>query len=87
MGTGMTGRRFTVNCDNEAVVNVVNKGAAKDKILLQWLRELARECALAQCEMVTVFLPGVMNRIPDILFRIPINRKFKQQFDELKQEH
>ena len=31
----LEGHRFMVNCDNEAVVKVINKGATRDSILLQ----------------------------------------------------
>lgn len=32
--------RFVVLCDNEAVVNVINKGTAHDTLLQEWLQEL-----------------------------------------------
>ena len=86
-GNKVRGVRYAVNCDNEAVVHVVNKGASKDPILLDWLRELAFECAVMDCQVEARFILGRTNRIPDILSRWTINKSYRQQFQEIRQPH
>ena len=80
------GCRFAMLCDNQAVVEVVNGGNVRDVILQQWLRELTYIAVTAQFEVVLKYGRSVDNRVPDILSRLTIARKFRQKWQEIKQE-
>ena len=43
----LKGKKFIVNCDNEAVVTVINSGRARDPLLQKYMRELAFVSATA----------------------------------------
>jgi hypothetical protein len=68
-GYKLRGKRMLVKCDNQTSVAVVNSGRAKDKFLQDCLRELAYISAIGEFEIRAVHIPGVQNRIPDLLSR------------------
>ena len=83
----LQGLRFVMLCDNEAVVHVVNSGYSRDRILQSWLRKLTFIAATGRFEVVLRYVPGVENRIPDILSRLHLNKKFKLQWEENKEDN
>ena len=66
----LVGKRFLVSCDNMVVVQVVNKGSARNALLKQWLRELMFVTAVVKCEVVVRYVRLKENVIPDLLSRI-----------------
>ena len=86
-GGKFKGIRFTLHCDNSAVVEVINHGTASDEGLQELLRQLAFQCAVGQFEVVAVHLKGNLNRIPDWLSRWHLGKQYKEQFDEVKQPY
>ena len=62
------GKSVVFQCDNEAVVTVINSGRARNPELLQWLRELVF-LAVGIFEFRAVHLEGRKNILPDLLSR------------------
>ena len=75
--------KLKVYCDNEATVLVINSGKSRDRFMQQCLRELCYVTAKAQCVLRAVHLPGVQNRLPDLLSQWQISRQAREQFREL----
>ena len=67
--------KLRVYCDNEATVLVINSGKSRDRFMQQCLRELCYVTAKAQCVLRAVHLPGVQNRLPDLLSRWQISKQ------------
>ena len=84
-GPQFSGKRFGLYCDNTAVVEVINKGTAKDLRLQQLLRIFAFLCATGQFKVVAYHLMGSQNRVPDILSRMHLSPDYVKQFQEIKQ--
>jgi hypothetical protein len=79
----LKGRRMVINCDNEAVVQVLNSGRARCYLLQEGLREVCFLAACAQCEIKAVHLPGTSNRIADCLSRWSKGENFQVEFFKL----
>ena len=62
------GKSVVFNCDNEAVVSVLNTGRARDARLQDYLRELTFVAA-GNFEFGAVHLMGKINTLPDLLSR------------------
>ena len=82
----ITGTRFVVGCDNQAVVTIVNTGRSRNMLLQRLLRELNFELAKIQAQIYLRFVQGSENILPDILFRWYTDSKYRQQFEQLKEE-
>ena len=65
----LKGRAVLMMCDNKAVVDVVNSGAATNEHLQDWLRELCYVTAMNECRVVTRHLSSSDNRLADYLSR------------------
>ena len=76
-----------MGCDNQAVLQIINNGKAKDKLLQQLLRQLMFELASHQAEIIVHYVPTKENVIPDILSRWTTDQKYQQKFYELKEDH
>ena len=81
----VTGNRFCVHCDNLLVVQAVNAGMTKNKLMADLPRELCFVAAVNKCEVVVLHVLGINNRIPDILSRIHTHQKFNNQFCQIRQ--
>ena len=79
------GKKFRVQSDNQAVVEVIRDGNARDRILQQQLRLLMFEAATGRYELVPYYIMGKRNIIPDLLSRIHLSEKIKAKFQEYKQ--
>ena len=86
-GRYITGHRFVMGCDNEAVMTIVNTGRSRDRLLQTLLRQLIMEVARCQSEIVTRFVPGYKNVVPDLLSRMCLGGKYVQQFEERRRSH
>lgn len=82
-GDRLTRKTVVVNCDNEAVVHLINSGKAKDLMLQAGLREICLIAATEQFELLAKFLPGNQNRIPDLLSRWDNGENYRKQFRQL----
>ena len=63
------GYKLLVSCDNEATVEVINRGRAQDTYMNTCLRELVWICIQAEFEIRAQHIPGKTNTIPDLLSR------------------
>jgi hypothetical protein len=82
-GHRLTGKRMLIHCDNMTSVTVLNSGRTRDSFLQACLREIAFICALCQCEVRAVHIPGEQNRIPDLLSRWDLHEKYSNEFCEV----
>ena len=81
LGPELTGRIVKISTDNEAVSQIINTGRSYDAHLQKLLRELVWWLAQFQFRIKGVYLPGVANRLPDLLSRMPEGSHIKSEFD------
>ena len=81
-GLKYKGKIVKVRSDNEAVSVIVNTGRSRDLYLQRQLCELCWWMAKYQMKIKTVYLPEVLNRLPDLLSRWHEGPHIKQQFLE-----
>lgn len=77
-------KAVVVNCDNQAVVELINSGRARDLKMQQGLREVCYLAATGGFEIFASHILGVDNRIPDLLSRWDLGHQYRQQFRDLK---
>ncbi len=82
-GHQWAGKCLLVKCDNEASVTVMNSGKSKDYFMQACLRELAFVCATHKVEIKGIHIPGVSNRVPDILSRWNLDPRYQNEFNQL----
>ncbi len=69
-----------ISCDNKVSVDVINSGRARDKFLLKCLRELVWLAVTFKFEIRARHIPGVTNRLPDLLSRWDLSTNAQQEF-------
>ena len=79
----LKGKCIVVHCDNEAVCQVINTGRTRCPLLQEGLRELCFLSAVAECQLKSVHLPGVENRLADCLSRWDQHESFKSEFERM----
>ena len=62
-------KRISILCDNIASVMVLNRGITRDKFQAQCLRVITFITAVGEFQVRAQHIPGMDNRIPDILSR------------------
>lgn len=70
------------HCDNEAVANLINTGRARNVNLQDGLREICFLAAKHEFEIISRFLPGSQNRLPDLLSRWHKGESYRREFRE-----
>ena len=68
-GHMLGGLRFTILCDNQAVVSVLNTGRSRDSTLQQGMREVAWLAATHKFELCVSYIPTHTNLVADKLSR------------------
>ena len=63
------GLRIQINCDNQSSVLALNSGHCKDVLMQSCLREILYVAAVHEFEVRGVHIPGITNRLPDLLSR------------------
>ena len=81
-GAQWGGRKVKFACDNLASVFVLNSGKSKDVFMQGCLREICYIAALGQFEIRAVHVPGVDNRLPDLLSRWHLSAKYEREFHD-----
>ena len=76
----LRGRRLVINCDNSASVEVLNKGKSRDPFLQACLREIEFVAGQGEYEIRAKHIPGVDNRLPDLLSRWHKGPEFQSEF-------
>lgn len=71
----LRGKRVLAHCENMATVEVVNRGRTKNQFMAACLRELCYISATVDLELRVVHLPGVRNRVADLLSRWDLVRE------------
>ena len=79
-GSKIAGTNTLFQCDNKNTVACINRGKARNSYMQALLREIAYLCAINDCNIRVVFIPGNTNRLPDMLSRIPLGVVYKIQF-------
>lgn len=82
-GSTLIGKRILVFCDNMASVQVLNSGASRDPFSQACLKEVCWFAARYQFEVRRKHLPGVSNRLPDLLSRWTLGESIQREFLEL----
>ena len=82
-GCKLNRKRFVINCDNMACVEIISSGSTKDHRLQNLMRHVIMECARNNIEIIPRYIKSVENRIPDFLSRLHKGPVFKQK---LRQE-
>jgi len=75
-GSAWKGQRLAVFCDNEAVVQVLNSGKTRDALLGKLLHNIWLVASTHEFELRAMHLPGVENRVADLLSRWHLNPKY-----------
>ena len=84
-GDSLKGCRIRLMCDNQTSVIVMNAGRSRDKFLQSCLRELCYLAAKYECELRGEHIPGIDNRLPDLLSRWGLGAQFQAEFNERTQ--
>ena len=82
-GSQLGRAKVRVYCDNDATVQVINSGKSRDAFMQRCLREICYLTAKAQCVVRAVHLPGVQNRLPDLLSRWSLSAQVQDRFHQL----
>jgi hypothetical protein len=80
----LRGARLMIHCDNEASVTILNSGATRDVFLQGCLREIVLLAAVGEFEVRAKHIPGVKNRIPDLLSRWEIVQSAAKQLAQIQ---
>jgi hypothetical protein len=68
-GRAWRGKKIIVQCENLASVIVLNSGRSRDHFLQSCVREIAYLSAIGEFQIRAVHIPGIDNRLPDLLSR------------------
>ena len=69
-----------VKYDNLATVTVINSGRSRDPFMQACLRELCFVCAQGQFMVWAEHIPGISNRLPDLLSRWDLGTGAAEEF-------
>ena len=78
----LVNKNVLLYCDNEATVQVINKGDAKNPFMQRCLRELVWFTARNNIWIKMTYLEGISNRICDNLSCWHLDDKYKKAFLE-----
>lgn len=76
----LTNAKLVVNCDNMTVVHAINHGHVYSPCLLTGLRELWYLAGAHNFDIKARHIPGVENRLPDMLSRWHLSPTFGKEF-------
>ena len=79
-GHKLTGKRILIHCDNLSSVQVLNSGSTRDSYMQACLREICFHAACWEFEIRGHFIPGVENRLPDLLSRWDLSSGHRSEF-------
>jgi hypothetical protein len=73
-GSSWKGLRIVFNCDNEATVQIINKGRSKIPTIMKFMRKLTMSAATNNFTLTAKHIKGVNNCIADALSRFQMDR-------------
>lgn len=79
-GEPLSGFKLQLFCDNSSSVSCINSGRTKDPFMQKCLRELVFLSSKYNVSLFAIHLPGVENRLPDLLSRWAVSPVFKARF-------
>ena len=79
-GNHFKGKKLIIYCDNSSSVFAINSGVVKDEFMLACLREICYLCMFFDFQLRAIHIPGVDNRLPDLLSRWELHPKFREEF-------
>ena len=82
-GGKFKGKKIVVLCDNLSSRLALNKGATRCQFMQACLREICYLSAIFEFEIRAQHIPGVSNRLPNLLSRWDLNNKFQEEFFSL----
>lgn len=84
-GSKIRGKKVYFHCDNEAAVQCVNSGRARNNFMQQCLREIVYLSAIGGFEVKLTHVSSVNNSIPDALSRWYDGAEHRRRFRRLTQ--
>ena len=75
-GKSLAKKRVEFQCDNQSLVTAINKGTAKDTLVMHLLRCLWFFTALFDIDITATHIAGVNNKAADMLSRNHMRRFF-----------
>ena len=82
-----TGCKFIILCDNQACVNLINKGRARDRILQDCMREVVYLASMHDYWIRAEYIESKSNELPDLLSRWTFNRSARRNFRQKNSIH
>jgi len=73
-GEQLRNKKIRFNCDNKAVVHILNTQTSKSPSVLALLRVLTMQCIKFNCLIKASHIPGAKNDIADALSRFQLQR-------------
>ena len=86
-GSQWSNKRFSIMCDNEAVVYVLNSGQTRDLTLAAIARNIQLLLATYNIEIVVTHIPGKNNIVVDLLSRWSTNNHPMHKLNQLVPNH
>ena len=75
--------KLQLNCDNQVTVACINSGSSHNKVIQNCLRYLHKVTALESIDVKAVYLTSEQNRTCDLLSRMHLNKKYRDEFKVL----
>ena len=79
-GSHLAGERLRMYCDNTVAVAAMNQARVRNGNLQKCMREIAYWLARHECELYTLHIEGVHNRLPDMLSRWHLEDRYRLEF-------
>ena len=73
-------KRLQLLCDNQACVQILNVGSAKDRLLLNLARQIWYLCAKHNVQLRVNYIPSSENRLSDFLSRWNLSEMYSRKF-------
>ena len=84
-GTDLRNKKVLFRCDNQAVVNIVNRQTSKSDKVMVLVRAFTLHCLRLNIVFKAEYLPGKMNCVTDSLSRLQLDR-FRRLAPQAEQE-
>jgi hypothetical protein len=72
--SSLRGKRILINCDNQAIVHVLQTGTSKNNAIMNLVRTMFYICAHFSLECSAIHVRGTLNQAADALSRLDIAR-------------
>ena len=76
LGRSLAKKRIEVKCDNQSLVIAINKGTARDSLVMHLLRCLWFFTAIFDIDLIAMHISGIHNKTADMLSRNQLREFF-----------